>query len=346
MGSRGKAPALLPNVLLEPLGLLAGSEARAAVAAGVARRLGCGGAFTVARLVGSGVLVPVGDLPVDWLPAAERLAVCRGWAGLALPAVMGILNVTPDSFSDGGDRFSASAAIEAGFSMVAAGAALLDVGGESTRPGAAAVSVQQEQDRILPVVAALAAGGAVVSVDTRNAATMAAALVAGARIVNDVSGLTHDAASAGVVAGLGAPVVLMHMRGTPDTMGRHAVYDDLAVEVVAELTQRVEAAVAAGISRACIAVDPGVGFAKVDAQNQELLGRLPLLLNLGCPLVVGVSRKSFIGAITQLKIAKTRGPGSLSAALFALSRGASVLRVHDVAETVQAVRVWQALCED
>ena len=259
---------------------------------------------------------------------------------------MGVINVTPDSFSDGGERMVAEVAIAAGRAMVEAGAALLDVGGESTRPGAAPLNPAQEQDRILPVIGALAAEGAVISVDTRNAATMLAALAAGARIVNDVSALTHDPASAALLARGDAPVVLMHMRGTPASMGEHATYQDLALEVLRELEQRLAAACAAGIDRRRIALDPGIGFAKLGARNHEMLRRLPLLLNLGCPLVVGVSRKRFIGRLTGASDAKSRGPGSMSAALFALARGASVLRVHDVAETVQAVRVWQALLEE
>jgi dihydropteroate synthase len=259
---------------------------------------------------------------------------------------MGILNVTPDSFSDGGRHLDPARAIEAGRVMLAAGAAILDIGGETTRPGAPPTPPEVEQARILPVIRALAEAGARISVDTRNAATMAAALDAGAAIVNDISALTHDPAAARLVAARGCPVVLMHMRGTPETMNDLAQYSDVAAEVAAELAARLAAAEAAGIPRGRIALDPGIGFAKNAAQNIALLQRLPLLLGLGCALLVGVSRKRFIGTIGGEPAPDRRTPGSIAAGLFALSRGASVLRVHDVAETVQAVRLWRALGAD
>jgi dihydropteroate synthase len=256
---------------------------------------------------------------------------------------MGILNVTPDSFSDGGRLASAETAIVAGRAMLEAGADILDIGGESTRPGAESVAPDAERARILPVIRALAEIGAVISVDTRNAGTMAAALAAGARIVNDVSALTHDGNAARVVAEHGAPVVLMHMRGTPATMQDLADYADVGAEVGAELSCRIAVAEAAGIARAAIALDPGIGFAKTGPQNIALLRNLSPLADLGFPLVVGVSRKGFIGALSYEPVASRRLGGSIAGALFALTQGARVLRVHDVAETVQAVRVWQAL---
>jgi dihydropteroate synthase len=257
---------------------------------------------------------------------------------------MGVLNVTPDSFSDAGAFLDPGRAIEAGLAMAAAGADLIDVGGESMRPGAPhPTPPDQEQGRILPVIRALAAHGVPVSVDTRNAATMAAALDAGACIVNDVSALAHDPASAGIVAARGAPVVLMHMRHDPATMTALAYYDDVALEVTQELAARVAAAEAAGIARDRIAIDPGVGFAKTPDHNMQLLPRLGLLLSLGLPLVVGVSRKRFIGLLSGEKAAGRRGPGSIAAGLHAALHGASMLRAHDVVETVQAVRVWRAL---
>jgi dihydropteroate synthase len=351
--------------LIEPLGLLRGEVGEAAMRAGLALPL-CGGrlAYGQARLIGpdGSRLVAAGDIPADFLAAADRLAASPpDWAGLgtlpssppgsppgtgpgAMPgAVMGIVNVTPDSFSDGGDHLAPFEAIAVGQAMLAGGAAILDVGGESTRPGAAPLSAAAEQDRILPVVSALAARGARVSVDTRNAATMRAVLAAGAAIINDVSALAHDPEAASMLAAHDCPVVLMHMRGAPDTMNHDAQYEDVALEVLAELAARLAAAEAAGIARHRIALDPGIGFAKIGEQNHELLRRLPLLLNLGCPLVVGVSRKRFIGRLAQDAPPKARLPGSLAAGLFALAQGASVLRVHDVAETVQAVRVWRAL---
>jgi dihydropteroate synthase len=269
------------------------------------------------------------------------------WAGFNLdrPLVMGILNVTPDSFSDGGRWTSTRDAIAAGLEMAADGAEIVDIGGESTRPGAAPVSIGEEQDRVAPVIQALAAEGICISVDTRHAATMRTALAAGARIVNDVSGLTHDPLSAAEVAAQACPVVLMHMRGTPATMSTRAIYSDVAAEVRAELQARIDAAILAGIRPEQIAIDPGIGFAKHPAHSQAILRRLPDLASLGYPVLVGVSRKAFIGALSGEPRAGRRLGGSLAAALFALSRGASILRVHDVRETVQAFRVWHTLFE-
>jgi dihydropteroate synthase len=256
---------------------------------------------------------------------------------------MGVLNVTPDSFSDGGAYADDSAAIDAGRAMLAVGAAIIDVGGESTRPGSPPTPPEREQARILPVIRALAASGACVSVDTRHAATMRAALAAGARIVNDIAGLTFDPDAAGVVARAGCAVVLMHMRGTPDTMQSFARYDDVVAEVAGELADRMAAATGAGIPAERIVLDPGIGFAKTADHNLTLLRGLPALLRLGRPLLVGVSRKRFIGHITGIGVPRDRLGGSLAAGLFAVAQGAAILRVHDVAETVQALRVWQAL---
>ena len=255
---------------------------------------------------------------------------------------MGVLNVTPDSFSDGGDYLDPAAAIAAGMQMVADGADILDIGGESTRPGSAGTTPAEEQARILPVLRGLS-GSVPLSADTRNAATMAAALDAGAAVVNDVSALRHDPAAAALVAERGCAVILMHMRGTPASMGQHAGYVDVAAEVAAELGASMAAAEAAGIARERIALDPGIGFAKTGEQNVALLRDLGKLRALGRPLVVGVSRKRFIGRLSGQPVARQRLGGSLAAALFALSRGARVLRAHDVAATVEAVRVWQAL---
>ena len=270
------------------------------------------------------------------------------WAGLALtrPLVMGILNVTPDSFSDGGTHDSAEAAIAAGARMLAQGADILDIGGESTRPGAALVTPTEEIARILPVVRALAAQGAVISLDTRNAATMAAGLEAGARIVNDVSGLRHDPAAARLVAQTGCPVVLMHMRGTPETMNRLAVYDDVVSTVEAELLAARDAALAAGIAPAQICLDPGLGFAKIGAQNIALLKATARLAALDHPLLIALSRKRFLGEISGETEAAKRDPESLAAAAYAVSQGAHILRVHDVAGTVKALRVWRSLERD
>jgi len=269
------------------------------------------------------------------------------WAGLRLnrPLVMGILNVTPDSFSDGGRHFSPQAAIEAGRRMLAEGADILDIGGESTRPGAQTVPVNQEIDRIVPVVRALAADGAVISLDTRNPATMAAGLEAGGKIVNDITALRHDPATLRLVAQRACPVVLMHMRGTPAMMNDCAIYHDVAAEVEAELTAARDAALAAGVRPENICLDPGLGFAKRGAQNIVLLHATARLAALGHPLLVGLSRKHFLGEISGESEAALRDPESLAAGLYALAQGAHILRVHDVAGTVRALRVWQRLTE-
>jgi dihydropteroate synthase len=256
---------------------------------------------------------------------------------------MGVLNVTPDSFSDGGVYLDPDAAIRAGLTMARAGADIIDVGGESTRPGARPTLPAEEQARVLPVIRALVGAGVLVSVDTRHASTMQEALDAGAAVVNDVTALSHDPAAAPLVAARGCPVVLMHMRGDFATMYEKAVYSDVAREVRDELAARIAAAEAAGILRARIAVDPGIGFAKTAAHSVAMLRGLGALRELGCPILVGVSRKSFIGALAEAPEATSRLPGSLAAALFAVSSGATILRVHDVAATVQALRVWQAL---
>jgi dihydropteroate synthase len=256
------------------------------------------------------------------------------------PLLMGILNVTPDSFSDGGAH---SNPVAAGFGLLEAGADIIDVGGESTRPGATPVTPSEEQDRILPVVAALARSGATVSVDTRNAATMQAALDVGAAIINDVSALGHDPAAAPLLARYDCGVVLMHMRGTPQTMMENAIYSDVLAELRAELEQSVIRAEAAGIARTRITLDPGLGFAKTAEQSLAILRGLPALAALGLPILVGASRKNFIGRYGGEPAPAKRAPGSIAAALFAAAQGAAILRVHDVAETRQALNVWLAL---
>lgn len=256
---------------------------------------------------------------------------------------MGVLNVTPDSFSDGGDFLDPNAAIAAGLGMAAAGADIIDVGGESTRPDSQPTPPTEEQRRILPVIRGLAAAGARVSVDTRHASTMAVALDAGAAIVNDIYALAFDADAAPLVASRDCPVVLAHMRGTPADMYALADYDDVTADVMRELGQRIEAARSAGIARDRIVIDPGIGFAKTAEQSAELLRRLPELRSLGRPILVGVSRKSFLGVITGEPDPRRRLPASLAAGLFALSRGAAILRVHNVVETIQAIKAWEGL---
>jgi dihydropteroate synthase len=273
--------------------------------------------------------------------AAER----PPFAGLATekPLIMGVINVTPDSFSDGGEFLEAERAVAHGRQLVAEGADILDVGGESTRPGAAAVSPESEMERVLPVVRALATEGFVVSIDSRRAAVIKAALEAGARIVNDVTALDGDPAAPAMVAGAAAPVVLMHMQGEPGTMQNDPRYVDAVLDVFDYLRGRLAACEAAGIPRQRIAIDPGIGFGKTVAHNLRILGRLELFLGLGCTIALGVSRKSFIGRLSRGEPPAERLAGSLAAALAGAAKGAHILRVHDVAETRQALAVWRAI---
>jgi dihydropteroate synthase len=259
------------------------------------------------------------------------------------PQVMGIVNVTPDSFSDPGQLEDPGVAAEAGARMAEAGAAIVDVGGESTRPGAKAVWEGDEIARIDPVIRRLSAGGVAVSVDTRKADVMTAAISAGATLVNDVSALTYDQRSAEAVAKAGVPVVLMHHQGPPETMQQDPRYDDVVVEVYEWIEERIAAAVEAGIDRSRILVDIGFGFGKTVAHNLELMNSLAIFHSLGCPLVVGASRKRTIGALSNEAPADERLGGSLAFALKAVEQGAQVVRVHDVSETVQALKIWRGL---
>jgi dihydropteroate synthase len=257
---------------------------------------------------------------------------------------MGILNLTPDSFSDGGALADLPAAVDRAAAM-AAHADILDIGGESTRPGARPVPTAEEIARTAPVIRAIRAAGiaAPISIDTRNAATARAALAAGADMVNDVSALTHDPDMAGVVAGAGVPVCLMHARGDPRTMQDDPQYADVVAEVLDYLAGRVEAAQAAGIARDRIVIDPGIGFGKTLAHNLALLRALDAFHALGLPVLVGASRKRFIGTITGVDRPADRLAGSLAVALHAAARGVQVVRVHDAQETRQALALWAAL---
>jgi dihydropteroate synthase len=259
------------------------------------------------------------------------------------PQVMGIVNATPDSFSDGGEFANAAAAAEAGAEMAAQGASIIDVGGESTRPGAKPVWEGDEIERVVPVIRQLAAGGAAVSVDTRKADVMTAAIEAGARMVNDVSALTYDDRSPGVVAASGVPIVLMHHKGPPETMQEDPHYDDALVEIYLWLEDRIRAAEAAGIERNKILIDPGFGFGKKLAHNLDLMNGLALFQALGCPLVIGASRKRSVGALSGEAPVDRRLGGSIAFALKAAEQGVQLIRVHDVFETVQALRVWRGM---
>jgi dihydropteroate synthase len=257
------------------------------------------------------------------------------------PKLMGVVNVTPDSFSDGGLYLDARAAIAHGLELAEQGAEILDVGGESTRPGAAEVSAEEETARVEPVVAGLA-GTATVSIDTSKAAVAEAALDAGATIVNDVTALSHDPEIGALCAERGAGLVLMHMQGDPRTMQEDPSYDDVVDDVKAFLAQRMEMAIAVGVVEELIWLDPGIGFGKTLDHNLELLRCLGELRELGRPLVVGTSRKSFIGKIDGSAVGDRLG-GTIASSVLAAAEGADVLRVHDVAEAAQATRVASAI---
>jgi dihydropteroate synthase len=257
------------------------------------------------------------------------------------PIVMGILNVTPDSFSDGGKYGDAASAIAQGRQTAVDGAAIVDVGGESTRPGAAPVPEAEELRRVIPVIEALAHDGLVVSIDTRHPQVMRAAIAAGAAMVNDVAALREPGALE-VVAEARVAVCLMHMQGEPGTMQASPHYDNVVAEVIAFLAARARACEKAGIARERIVVDPGFGFGKTLMHNLELLRALPELAALGYPVLVGLSRKSSLGTITG-RPAGDRLPASLAAALAAVARGAAIVRVHDVRETIDAINVWRAI---
>lgn len=260
------------------------------------------------------------------------------------PQVMGILNVTPDSFSDGGKFLDKpDAAIEHASAMLEAGAAIIDVGGESTRPGAAAVWEGDEAKRVVPVIERLAASGAAVSIDSRRSTVIEAALAAGAHIVNDVSALRHDPRSIEIVARSGVPVVLMHAPGGADDLHADGAYADVVLDVFDDLRERRDAALAAGIAREKILLDPGIGFGKTLAENLALINALPLFHALGQPILFGASRKRMIGALSNEAPAHQRMGGSLAVALKAIDAGAQIVRVHDVAETAQAFRIWRGL---
>jgi len=259
------------------------------------------------------------------------------------PAVMGILNITPDSFSDGGVHFDQSKAVHAALQMEEDGAAIIDIGGESTRPGAEPLAAQIEIDRVLPVIEQIRRRSAVtISIDTRKAAVAQEAIGAGADIVNDVSAMRYSAGMAAVVAKSGVPVILMHMRGEPSTMQQFAVYDDVVTDVGRELSSMIDDAVSAGVAREKILIDPGIGFAKTFDQNLELLARAHELTSLG-PLVIGASRKAFIGHLTGRPSGPDRALGSLAAVAAAQRAGAAIVRVHDVRATVDFLKVWMAI---
>ena len=341
---------------LRPLGLLYGAAAQEATAAGRAAVLAGGRvAFSLLEVIegrpGS-ARREVRSLPElksssDEAIASllERLTHARApVAGLTMdrPQIMGVVNVTPDSFSGDGIDDDTGAAIAHAHELAAAGADILDVGGESTRPGSDAVDADRELARIVPVIEGLRDAPARISVDTRKAAVMRAVVEKGAHILNDVSALTVDPASVKTAATSGLPVVLMHAQGDPKTMQDDPRYDDVLLEVCDYLEARVAACEAAGIPRERLIVDPGIGFGKTLEHNLALLSGLSLFHGLGVPVLLGASRKRFIGALAEEPDAQKRMPGSLAAALAGAAQGVQILRVHDVRATRQALSVWTA----
>lgn len=359
-------------IAVQPTGFLLGDAAATAVHAGMARAVaggpvafaGCVIMFRNQRIL---MRAPASLAGVeDWLGGEDgalktavldrlnRISRPRpdfAGLGLARARLIGVINVTPDSFSDGGDRLDPRTAIDAGIAMAEAGADLIDVGGESTRPGARPVSADAECARIIPVIEALACQDIAVSVDTRRVPVMAAARQAGARVINDVSALCESPAETpgeqtgalDYVAATGMPVILMHMQGKPATMQDAPRYADAPYEVFGFLDRRADALRATGHPDGAIAVDPGIGFGKDDTHNGAVLGAIGLLHSTGCPIVLGASRKSFIGRLSRNEPPKARLAGSIAAVAAAALQGVQLFRVHDVAQTRQALAVIASL---
>lgn len=289
--------------------------------------------------------IPADTIPNEVLTRLTRVRQPIAGLSLGRPNLMGILNVTPDSFSDGGLFLDAEAALAQARRMLEDGADILDIGGESTRPGAENVSIEDEISRTVPVIEALRRSdqSAPVSIDTRKSAVAEAALEAGAGLINDVAALTFDAGLGPLAAKRDVPVCLMHAQGTPKTMQQDPIYDDVLLDVYDFLEERVITAEKHGIFRSRILVDPGIGFGKTVAHNLALLRGLSLFHGLGCAILLGASRKRFIGALTGADLASDRVFGSVAVALEGVRQGVQVLRVHDVKETKQALLMWQAL---
>ncbi len=327
-----------------PVGLVYGPDARDTIAEG--RGASLGGlsdiAYTlieVSEREGSHVKrrFEAGRLP--------RQTVLPGVLNPARPLIMGIVNVTPDSFSDGGCNAEANRAIDNGLRLAKEGADIIDIGGESTRPGSEGVPLAEELRRVIPVIEGLAASGCAVSVDTRKGAVMRAALRAGARIVNDVAALTYEPDALRAMAEADCPVIVMHAQGDPKTMQLSPQYDNVALDVYDWLEERIAACVAAGIARERIIADPGIGFGKTFRHNLDVLRQFTLYHGLGVPLLMGLSRKGFIGALTGEKIAGNRILGSVGGAVWSALNGAHILRVHDVKGTVEALAVAGAAAD-
>ncbi len=334
-----------------PLGLCYGADAEQLIAQRRAGRLGGSAAigFTfVERIARSGkniireILSFTDVRDDDVLKFIEASRGDFGPLAMDAPKIMGIVNVTPDSFSDGGRYPTGDAGSRHGLKLADEGADILDVGGESTRPGSDAVPIDEELSRVVPAIEALSKAGHMVSADTRKSVVMEAAVKAGAAVINDVSALQHDEKSLGVIAGLGVPIVLMHAQGDPRTMQLNPHYNDVALDVYDHLEARVEACVAVGIPHNKIAIDPGIGFGKTFHHNVELLNQIALFHGLGVAILIGLSRKGFVGALTGEKLAQDRVNGSVGGAVHAALHGVQILRVHDVKATAQALAVARA----
>jgi dihydropteroate synthase len=346
----------MTKLYVRPVGLTYGAAAAAAVAEGAALPLAGGPiAFTLAELIegvpgktrtkifAAQALAASGEPNLKSLLA--RITAKRApFAGLDLgrPVLMGIVNVTPDSFSDGGLYDSTETAIARAAELAGVGAAIVDIGGESTRPGSDPVEAGEEAARVIPVIEGLSGLPAIISVDTRKASVAKRGAEAGAKILNDVSALTYDPKSGAVAAETGMSVILMHAQGEPKTMQDDPRYEDVVLEVFDYLEGRIAAARQAGIEPSRIAADPGLGFGKTLAHNLALLSHTSLFHGLGVPLLIGASRKRFIQGLAGGAGPSAREPGSQAAAIAAASQGAQILRVHDVAGTSQALRVWRA----
>jgi dihydropteroate synthase len=338
------------KIYLRPTGLVHGSEAREFIRQGKALSLAGGfSAFSACEVIRrDGRQILSIDELTKTAEFAEKLQLITSsrpdFAGLSMksPQVMGVINVTPDSFSDGGVAAQHEAAIEQGRRLAQEGASILDVGGESTRPGSDLVPAGEELQRINPVIQQLAQEGYVVSVDSRKPEVMEEASQRGARILNDVSALSFSPQSPATAARLDLPIVLMHAQGDPKTMQDNPVYEDVALDVFDALEGHIEVAMKAGVPRAHLMVDPGIGFGKTFKHNLELMQQLSLFHGLGVPILLGASRKAFIGAITGERLAAQRMPGSVGMAMAAALQGAQVIRVHDVRESVHSLKSLMA----
>lgn len=292
----------------------------------------------------SPAIIPAADIPPDSLYQLTRSRSDISGLDMQRVHIMGILNATPDSFSDGGLHNSVDAACAAAADMVACGTAILDIGGESTRPGADFIPAEEEIARTRPLIEAIRAEtDALISIDTRKASVAEAACKAGAGLINDVSGFTFDPELAPLCARMGVPVCVMHMQGDPATMQDNPQYDDVLLDVFDFLEDQISHLESLGLNRNLIIADPGIGFGKSQEHNLTLLRNLSLFHGLGCPILLGVSRKGFIGAIGREPDKAARAPGSIAVALAGLSQGVQIMRVHDVAETAQALRLWAAV---